>query len=85
MVLRRAVAADATEAVEPDLKLGSGGLRDLQSLRWLGAALVGMPGLDGLVPAGFLAAADLPRLRGAAERLLAARVVLHLVAAARAG
>jgi [protein-PII] uridylyltransferase len=82
---RHAAAADATEAVEPDLKLGTGGLRDLQSLRWLGAALVGLPGLDGLVPAGFLAAADLTRLRGAAERLLAARVVLHLVAAARAG
>ena len=82
---RHAAAADATEAVEPDLKLGTGGLRDLHSLRWLGAAVVGLPGLDGLVPAGFLAAGDLTRLRGAADRLLAVRVVLHLAAAARAG
>jgi [protein-PII] uridylyltransferase len=82
---RRSAAADATEAIEPDLKLGAGGLRDLQSLRWLGATIVGVAGLDGLVPGGLMAAADLPRLRAAAERLLAVRVVLHLVAAERAG
>ena len=82
---RHAAAAAATEAVEPDLKLGTGGLRDLQSLRWLGAAVVGLPGLDGLVPAGFLAAGDLARIRAAAGRLLAVRVVLHLAAADRAG
>ena len=74
-----------TEALEPDLKLGAGGLRDIQSLRWASAALVGTAGLEPLVPAGLLGAPDLPRLRAAEARLLAARVALHLAQAERAG
>jgi len=82
---RHARSSTPTETLEPDLKLGAGGLRDLQSLRWAAAALVGRPGLDPLVPAGFLGAPDLPRLRRAGEGLLAARVALHLARAERDG
>jgi len=82
---RHAAASTPTETLEPDLKLGAGGLRDLQSLRWAAAALVGANGLEPLVPAGFLSAADLPRLRRAGEGLLAARVALHLARAERHG
>lgn len=82
---RHARTRTATETLEPDLKLGAGGLRDVQSLRWAAAALVGTPGLEPLVPAGLLGAPDLPRLRTAEGRLLAARVALHLVQAERAG
>jgi [protein-PII] uridylyltransferase len=82
---RHAQAQTPTETLEPDLKLGAGGLRDIQSLRWAAAALVGTPGLEPLVPAGFLGAPDLPRLRQAEQGLLAARVALHLVRAERDG
>lgn len=75
---RRAKAGDAAEALEPDLRNGAGGLRDVQSLRWASAALVGTSGLDPLVPAGYLGAPDRPRLVHAEERLLAARVALQL-------
>jgi [protein-PII] uridylyltransferase len=82
---RHARSRTPTENLEPDLKLGAGGLRDIQSLRWAAAALVGAPGLDPLVPTGLLGASDLPRLRTAEEGLLAARVALHLARAERAG
>jgi [protein-PII] uridylyltransferase len=82
---RHARSSTPTETLEPDLKLGAGGLRDLQSLRWAAAALVGVPGLEPLVPAGFLGAPDLPRLRRAGDGLLAARVALHLTRAERDG
>jgi [protein-PII] uridylyltransferase len=80
---RRGRAGDAAEVLEPDLKDGAGGLRDVQSLRWAAAALVGTTGIDPLVPAGYVAAPDRARLHLAYEQLLAARVALHLVAAER--
>jgi [protein-PII] uridylyltransferase len=70
----------AAEVIEPDLKDGAGGLRDLQSLRWAAGALVGTVGLDPLVPAGYLGASDRPRLLDAEATLLAVRVALHLEA-----
>jgi len=79
---RRLRAGDAAEVLEPHLKDGAGGLRDVQSLRWASGALVGTVGLDPLVPAGYLGAADRPRVAAAEERLLAVRVALHLVAIA---
>ncbi len=78
---RRTRAGDAAEVLEPHLKDGAGGLRDVQSLRWAAAALVGTVGLDPLVPAGYLGAPDRPRIAAAEDRLLAARVATHLVAA----
>ena len=78
--VRRAKAGDGAEVLEPDLKNGAGGLRDVQSLRWAASALVGTGGLDPLVPAGYLGAPDRPRLVRAEDRLLATRVALHLVA-----
>jgi len=75
---RRARAGDAAEVLEPDLKSGAGGLRDVQSLRWAAGVLVGQLGLDPLVSAGYLGAPDRARLARAYERLLAIRVALHL-------
>ncbi|MEX0835038.1 MAG: HD domain-containing protein, partial [Nitriliruptor sp.] len=60
-----------------------GGLRDVQSLRWAAAALVGTTGIDPLVPAGYVAAPDRRRLTQAYDQLLAARVGLHLAATER--
>jgi [protein-PII] uridylyltransferase len=75
---RRTRTGGAAEAIEPDLKAGAGGLRDVQSLRWAAAALVGTPGLDPLVAASYLGAPDRSRLARAEEELLRARVALHL-------
>lgn len=77
---RRSRAGAAAEVIEPDIKSGAGGLRDVQSLRWAAAALVGTPGLDPLVATGHLGADDRRRLVLAEHRLLAARVALHLEA-----
>jgi [protein-PII] uridylyltransferase len=77
---RRARTGGGAEAIEPDLKSGAGGLRDVQSLRWAAAALVGTPGLDPLVAAGYLGAPDRGRLVRAERTVLRARVALHLVA-----
>lgn len=78
---RRKAGGDSAEALEPDLKNGAGGIRDVQSLRWLAAALVGEPRLDALVSAGYLGAPDLPRLVEAERRLVVTRSALHLALA----
>lgn len=75
---RRARYGDAAEVLEPDLKEGAGGLRDVQSLRWAAAALFGEAELDPLVAGGYLSAADRTRLARAYRRLLDIRVALHL-------
>jgi [protein-PII] uridylyltransferase len=76
---RHLAAGGGAEVIEPDLKSGAGGLRDVQSLRWAAAALVGTPGLDPLVAAGYLGAADRGRLARAEDEVLRVRVTLHLV------
>ncbi len=77
---RRAASGDAAEALEPDLKNGAGGLRDVQSLRWAAAVLLGKVGFDPLVSAGYLGAEDRTRLASAYDLLLAERVASHLAA-----
>lgn len=75
---RRGHAGDAAESLEPDIKSGAGGLRDVQSLRWAAGVLLGTPDLDPLVSAGYLGAEDRGRLARAYDRLLAERVATHL-------
>lgn len=65
--------------LEPHLKDGSGGLRDLHRLRWAAACLLGEVGLDALVGARYLGAADRRELAAAGDTLLSARCALHLV------
>lgn len=84
------------EMLEPDLKNGAGGLRDLQAPGWVGWALAGdgagRDPLDGrawdtgiarLVDRGYLQPDDPVRLREARTRLLDARVALHRVGSGR--
>ena len=63
--------------LEPNLKNGAGGLRDIHSLRWAAGWLLGECALDPLVAAGYLGADDRRRLSRANETLLAVRCALH--------
>jgi [protein-PII] uridylyltransferase len=85
------------EMLEPNLKTGGGGLRDVQSAGWVGWTLpAGAPGPvahDGrawesgvavLVDRGYLQPADPRRLDDARSLLLDARVALHRVTSGRA-
>lgn len=78
---RRGSGNGRTGVREPNLKDGRGGLRDLQALRWAAACLLGETGLDPLVSAGYLGAAERRTLAGAEGTLLAARCALHLTRA----
>ena len=75
---RRERPGAIAEVLEPDLKEGSGGLRDLQALGWAGWAL-GPGGPGALAAVGALHPGDLEDLRRANETLLDARVALHRV------
>lgn len=85
---RHAAAGSHPGMLEPELKEGAGGLRDLHSLRWAAACVLGEVGLDPLVGARYLGATDRRELAAAGDTLLAARCALHLVrgaSGARAG
>jgi [protein-PII] uridylyltransferase len=85
------------EMLEPDLKVGGGGLRDVQAPGWVAWTLpVGADtdhellagrgwrdGVELLVARGYLQPEDPERLRDARTRLLDARVALHRVTGGR--
>jgi len=80
---RRVHPGPVADVLEPDLKEGSGGLRDVQALGWAGWAVGPLGGLDALVAAGVLSAPDRARLETAATELLATRVALQRVTGGR--
>jgi [protein-PII] uridylyltransferase len=85
------------EMLEPNLKDGGGGLRDIQAPGWIGWALGPDPGGPGATPGsggwstgvatlvalGYLRDEDRTRLRDARDLLLDARVALHRVTGGR--
>jgi len=75
---RRDRPGPIAEVLEPDLKEGSGGLRDLHALGWAGWAL-GPGGPAALAAIGALHPEDLGDLRRANATLLDVRVALHRV------
>lgn len=74
---------DSRYMVEPNLKEGKGGLRDLQLLGWIAKFLYGADdlrgegGTEGLVGRGLLSAADLVAFRRSLDFLLTVRCGLH--------
>ena len=71
------------EMVEPNVKEGAGGLRDLQALMWAGWTVSSLGGLTGLVEAGVLTPDDVDEIQRANAHLLDVRVALHRVTGGR--
>ena len=82
--LRRQRPGAIAEMLEPDLKEGAGGLRDVQSLEWGGWAL-GAPGRRGDAASSATTSppADLARVEAGRELLLDIRVALQRVTNSR--
>ncbi len=66
--------------VEPNVKEGKGGLRDLQTLFWIGKYLHGVQDAAELVPLGLFRQDEFDRFLAAESFLLAVRCHLHLAA-----
>jgi [protein-PII] uridylyltransferase len=81
--LRRLRPGAIAEMLEPDLKEGGGGLRDVQSLEWAGWALGAPGGCPTLLERELITASDLARVEAGRELLLDIRVALHRVTNSR--
>ena len=66
------------QLIEPNVKLSPGGMRDFQTLVWLGLVLGGENGLVSLRDKGLLLAGEVEALEEAYEFLLTVRVELHV-------
>ncbi len=71
---------DSRYVVEPNLKEGKGGLRDLHTLFWIGKYLHRVPTVAELVDKGLLTALELRQFQKAENFLWAVRCHLHIVA-----
>lgn len=80
---RHARFNDTAYNLEPNIKDGPGGLRDIQSLGWLAKRLFGVRGLEDLVPLGVLGADEFRVLDTHRRALSRLRYGLHLVAGRR--
>jgi [protein-PII] uridylyltransferase len=65
--------------LEPNVKEGKGGLRDLQTLYWIGKYLHRVPTAEGLVGAGLLSREEFDSFARAEDFLWAVRCHLHLI------
>lgn len=74
---RHAAFGDSACVLEPHVKDGSGGLRDIQSLVWAGKAALGAQRLEDLESAGYLSGRDVKALTEAREFFITARNHLH--------
>jgi len=80
---RHARYNDTADNLEPNLKEGPGGLRDLHTVTWMGMRLYGVPGLRALVPLGLLGEVECSSLEQKWADLAKLRFGLHLVAGRR--
>ncbi len=81
--LRHARYDDTADNLEPNLKEGPGGLRDVQTLRWMALRIVGTGDLESLVAIGQFGADELATLERERRALSKLRFGLHLVAGKR--
>ncbi|MFC7300738.1 [protein-PII] uridylyltransferase [Cognatiluteimonas weifangensis] len=80
---RHARFDDTSDNLEPNLKEGPGGLRDVQTLRWMALRVLGARGLQPLVALGQLGADEYATLERERRLLSRLRYGLHLVAGKR--
>jgi [protein-PII] uridylyltransferase len=80
---RHARFHDTAHNLEPNIKEGPGGLRDLQTVTWMGMRLYGVPGLRALVPLGLLGEDECASLEREWRILARLRFGLHLLAGRR--
>ncbi len=66
--------------IEPNIKEGKGGLRDLQTLFWIGKYIHGVSDAAELVRTGLLSAEEYQKFRAAETFLMAVRCHLHMLA-----
>jgi [protein-PII] uridylyltransferase len=71
---------DSRYVVEPNVKDGKGGLRDLHTLYWIGKYAYDVRGVPELVERGLLSPTELHRFEKAERFLWAVRCHLHIVA-----
>jgi [protein-PII] uridylyltransferase len=77
---RHTKSGDSRYAVEPDLKDGKGGLRDLHTLFWIAKFLFDTNSPDELAVKGAFTASELARFRKCEDFLWAVRCHLHFIA-----
>jgi [protein-PII] uridylyltransferase len=77
--LRHKRMGDSRYVVEPNVKDGKGGLRDLQTLYWIGKYIHRVRSAADLVDVGLLTAAEYRTFRRAENFLLAVRCHLHMI------
>jgi [protein-PII] uridylyltransferase len=76
---RRHRYGDSVFMLEPQLKQGEGGLRDLETARWITQARQGLAELKGLAEAGVLPEREVQALRAARDFLLRVRHEMHFI------
>jgi [protein-PII] uridylyltransferase len=77
--VRHLKANDTAYNLEPNVKNGPGGLRDLQTIGWVAKRHFGAQSLDELVAKGFLTPAELRKLKQAQSFLWKVRFGLHVL------
>ncbi|HEX4388770.1 MAG TPA: [protein-PII] uridylyltransferase [Steroidobacteraceae bacterium] len=80
---RHLKAHDTAYNLEPNVKTGPGGLRDVQTIAWVAKRHFGAETLDGLATHGFLTEAELRRLKQAQAFLWKVRFGLHALTGRR--
>jgi [protein-PII] uridylyltransferase len=83
VMVRHEKYAGSYQLIEPNVKLSPGGMRDFQTLVWLGMVVGGKTGLSALRKNGFLLAGEAAALEAAYDFLLKVRVELRLVSGSK--
>ncbi|MDQ3206728.1 MAG: [protein-PII] uridylyltransferase [Pseudomonadota bacterium] len=80
---RHARYGDTSDNLEPNLKEGPGGLRDVQTLHWMALRIIGTADLESLIAFGQLGADEVDTLERERRALARLRYGLHLEAGKR--